>query len=119
MNINCTVIIQMGNFFLAWFLLEQVLLKTVLEKLNFKKKLDTDCLDLIEQNKKEIQVLEQNQKLIWNNFSIYCKQNIPSLEKPHTIKIERDSRKNEVDYQEINRLSEDYTIRIISWLKDV
>lgn len=119
MNINCTVIIQIGNFFLAWFLLERVLLKAVLEKLNLKKTLNNNCLDLIEQNKKEIQILEQNQKVLWNNFSIYCKHNSPSLQVPHTIKIERSSCKNELDNQEVGSLSEDYTIRIISWLKDV
>lgn len=119
MNINCTVIIQIGNFIAAWFLLEKILLKTILEKLNFKKKFEHDCLELIQQKKNEIHILAENQKLLWSHFNMYCKQNSPSFQKPHTIEIGRKySLNDEINHEEVINLSQDYATRIISWLKD-
>jgi hypothetical protein len=120
MNINCTVIIQICNFFLAWAIVERILLRAVLEKLIFKKKTESDFLNSIEKEQQDIIALEHIQKEHWQNLNKYCLQNMPSLKKSNTpLIIESYLLIDEIDVKSIDTLSQSYATCIMQWLKEI
>ena len=120
MNINCTVIIQICNFFLAWLILENVLLRPLLEKLVLKKKIANDFLDSIEHIKHDIEQLDYNQKEQWQKLNKYSLHNTPSLKNFNIIPSPQQNRCiDEIDSELVDVLSKQYTQRIMQWLKEV
>jgi hypothetical protein len=118
MNINCTVIIQICNFFLTWSLLESILLRPLLQKLIFKKKKESDFLDSIEKKKDDIEELKRIQKEQWQKLNQYCLQNMPNIKKPTVIPIYSYALfTDEIDTESVDSLATSYIPLITKWLK--
>lgn len=118
MNINCTVIIQICNFFLTWSLLESILLRPLLQKLIFKKEKESDFLNSIEKKKADIEELKRIQKKQWQKFNQYCLHNMPNIKKTTIIPIcSYPLFTDEIDTESVDSLATRYTPLITEWLK--
>ncbi len=79
MNINTTLFVQAGNFFIAYLLFRHILLKLGYQELQKKEMYQGSLEDTVAHGKRAIEKERQNQKDAWIIFRKWCSEYSPSL----------------------------------------
>jgi hypothetical protein len=82
MNINATLFVQAGNFFIAYFLFRYILLKPGYQALQEKKTYQASLEDTVAHDKRAVEKERQNQKDAWITFRKWCGEYRPSFIHP-------------------------------------
>ncbi len=79
MNINATLFVQAGNFFIAYLLFRYILLKPGYQALQEKKTYQASLEDTVALDKRAVEKERQNQKEAWITFRKWCSEYRPSF----------------------------------------
>ncbi len=79
MNINATLFVQAGNFFIAYFLFRYILLKPGYQAFQEKKTYQASLEDMVVHDKRAVEKERQNQKDAWVTFRKWCSGYCPSF----------------------------------------
>lgn len=85
MNINATLFVQIGNFFIAYFLFRHILLRPGYQALCEKESHQSSLEDMVSQGKEVVQKGRQDQKDAWAAFHGWCKEYFPSAADRMTV----------------------------------
>ncbi len=79
MNVNATLFVQAGNFFIAYLLFRHILLKLGYQELQEKKTYQASLEDTVAHDKRAVEKERQNQKDAWVTFRKWCSEYRPSF----------------------------------------
>ncbi len=77
MNINATLFVQAGNFLIAYFLFQHILLKVGYQALCEKQRHHDSLEDMVTRDKRIIEAERQRQKDAWTQFRSWCRGYCP------------------------------------------
>ncbi len=79
MNINATIFVQAGNFFIAYLLFRYFFLKPAYRELCVQEAHRHSLEDTVTHDKHSVETERQHQKAAWVRFTGWCAEYIPSV----------------------------------------
>ncbi len=79
MNINATLVVQAGNFFVAYLLFRHILLKPGYDALCQKASYRTSLEDTVAQDEHAVEKEQQRQRDAWAQFRAWCSKYKPAM----------------------------------------
>lgn len=92
MNINATVFVQAFNFFITYWMLRSFLFKPVIAIVEHEKAHENAMLDIIDQQKKSLEIQEKERQRHWYICQEYFNTHQPQL--PQTSSVADDIQDN-------------------------
>jgi len=114
MNINATVFVQAFNFFVTYWMLRVFLFKPVITIIEHEKAQESAKLDIIDQQKKSLEIQEKERQRHWYICQEYFNTYQPYLPQESSS---TDDTKNNIE--EIDKLSLENIARIIAEVASV
>ncbi len=120
MNVNATLLVQIGNFYIAYLLFRHILLRpgyqALLEKESHKRSLE----DSIDHGKKRVENQLQKQQNSWILFRDWSKKELPVLSGKSTIfrGISTQAAPEEISESKKNKARSQLSIAMITALKE-
>ncbi len=108
MNINLTLLVQAGNFFLAYVCISRFLLKPAYTALKAERAQETVLRQQILHEQQQLSIKQAQQRMVWQECHYYFMQHKPELERQVAVPQayrEHISAGPELDHEERMRIA--------------
>lgn len=79
MNINATFFLQLINFYVFYWMIRVFLFKPAVDVIDQEDNAEAMLTDIVDQQKKSIEIKEKDRQRSWYMCREYCKQHSPDL----------------------------------------
>lgn len=117
--INCTLIVQAINFFIAFFLIKYFLFKPVLAVINQEDAHQESLINTVQAHRAIVAQKEQDLSIQWHSAQEYFEENIPLIAKEQFFSTKSEIIKPEFDKQLIEDMAKQAAGQLIKKVNHV